>query len=761
MARGPMGFSYSPSATPDDTIGVDRPDGEGVSNSDWETKYLPGEIRDTSMLAADTVRTGNYDTHIQLLARSYGDSIVLRWGAEDFVTWQYLNSVGVNILRTCLSDKDYETDTLAYALKPASLEEWRSLYSEDDSIAGMAIGALYGEGKMTQDQSKHGAGTFGALLDVYDDQQMTYAVALMASEWSRDVADHLAMRFVDTNVKKGKEYEYIVQPTEFDSTKHLIFRVGYIENIKNEKYVPEKFDVEIGDSLVGINSLYLWWENKEAYSTYEIERRKVGETKWQRVNEHPFIMMQDIRGDNPDCHIQELVPAPGDYEYRILAHDAFGDLTEPSHVHTAHVRDVEPPLAPEITFIEIERPDTTDLSAKVKAHIWFRKDTIEQDLVGYKPLFYKKTDDGGKWVSLVENMIPVGDTLCVADVTGLSSGQIVMAAYDTAQNVGYSMQHIVRITDLKAPDAPANFRYEIVSNDEGTVRLMWDAPCDDVDYYEIAYANDTTHEFVQLRTLSPDSVLLRETEWVDTLALDVNQKYIYYKVRAVDYATNEGAYTEPLQVIRPSLVIPAEPHIDSVWVDQTKGINMRWVCSDEVQISHHVLKRRLADGKKEWTTIRRFEADSVRAAGNIVDICDIPEHNRENRYEYVMESFTYAGISSGPSLIYSARFAGEAVFEWPIQLAGSYEESKGETRLAWETQSNLPYKGDWYFCVYRKGPEDKMAKFLMSAEPADRFFNDFLLQPGEEAEYYIFIQYKDGRKSTPSNTVTVKAPKKN
>lgn len=753
-------------ATPsdDDTVIVlaDQDTSNITRGEDGEVqmKYLPGEIRDTSWVAGDTVREGNFDAHIHLLARSYGDSIVLRWAAEDYVSWRYLNRVGVNILRTCWDDKDMTTDTLALALKPATLEEWRTLYPETDSIAGMAMGALYGEGHVTQDQSKHGTGTFGAMLDVYDDQQMTFAVAVLASEWRRDVAERLAMRFVDKNVKKGKEYEYIVQPTEFDSTQHLIFRTGYIPRIKNERYVPEKFDVEIGDSLVGINSIYLWWENKDAYSTYEIDRRKKGETRWTRVNEHPFLMMQDLRGDEVDCHTQELLPEPGDYEYRIFAHDAFGDLTEPSHIHTVHVRDIDPPSAPDITFIEIERTDTTTFEGQVKAHIYFRKDSMEQDLVGYKPLYYKRTDEGGKWVELVQDLIPVGDTLCVADVTGLPTGQIVMAAYDTAHNVGYSMPRIIRITDLKAPEAPKNFRYEVLKNDEGTIRLMWDAPSEDVDYYEIVYANDTTHEFMQLKTIDKDSLLLRNTEWIDTVALDVNQKYIYYKVRAVDYATNEGAYTAPLQVIRPSLIIPGEAHIDSVWVDQTKGINMRWVCSDEEQISHHVLMRRLAGGKQQWDIIRRFDADSVRAAGNVVEICDVPEYNRENRYEYAMESFSFAGISSGLSLVYSVLFEGDAVFEWPIKLYGSYNESTGETRLAWETESNLPYKGDWYFCIYRKGADDKRAKFLMSAEPGERSFNDFLLQPGEEAEYYIFIQYKDGRKCTPSNSVVVKAPKK-
>ena len=759
------GLGLSLDETPDTIIVGTVPDGgasggvasdSSIVQDDEYRDNLPGEVTDTALLSDRRSQGELIENRINLIARAYGDSIVLRWAAEDFVTWHYLNNVGVNILRSCRDDKTYTTDTLVLGLKPATLDVWRARYPESDSIAAIAIGALYGEGRMTQDQSKYGAGSFGALLDLYDDQQMTFGVAVLASEWRSDVADHLAMRYVDRDVKRGTRYEYIVQPARFDSTQTFVFRSGYVGNIKNEPYVPEKFDVEIGDSLVGVNSIYLWWENPDAYSSYEIERRKVGESKWTRVNDHPFIMMQDLRGEDLDCHMQELVPEPGDYEYRIYGHDAFGDLTQSSHIHTARVRDIEPPIAPDITFIEIERRDTLNVDTDVWAHIYFEKDSVEEDLVGYKPLYYKKVDDEGQWVELMEQFIPVGDTVCVVDVSGLPTGRITMGAYDKAGNVGYSMPRIIRITDLKAPEAPANFRSQILSNDEGTIKLSWDEPSDDVEYYEIAYANDSTHEFTQLSTGDEP---LHLTEFVDTVALDVNQRYIYYKVRAIDYAGNEGAYTAPLQVLRPSLVIPGEAHIDSAWVEPTAGIHMRWVCSDELQISHHLLNRRLANGKSDWTVIRVFDADSVRAAGNVVDLVDVPEYNRENRYEYAMESFSFAGISSGLSLIYSVLFEGESVFSWPIKLVGSYDEKNGETRLAWETDGKLPYKGDWYFCVYRKGPEDATAQFLLSAEPDERSFNDFLMQPGTSAEYFIQIQYKDGRESEPSNVVTVTAPR--
>ena len=726
--------------------------------------YLPREVRDTAEFNNSNLERRNYESVINLLARTYGDSIVLRWAPEDYVSWQYLNAVGVNIYRMPIldgkkKDLEFRIDTLAYRLKPATLEQWRALYPESDSVAMIGMGTLYSEGGFTQDQSRHGTGEMGALLDVYSDQQFRFGMAVLASEWRRDVADNLAMRFVDKNVKKGEKYRYIVRPAEFDSTGNLQFRVGHIEEIENKKYVLEPYETVMGDSVIGVNQFRIWWEQTDRFSSFDIHRRAMGEQEWMKVNNNPFIMMRDIHDEELDNFINDNV-RPGTYEYRISGYDAFGDLVVAKNYHVASMPDLEAPRPPKLKYIVIDRRNPDDLSKEVYADFYFSKDTMEADFIGYKILYYQRTRDDRKaeWIELTPDLIPVNDTVWTVNVSDISSSQVAVAAYDSAQNVSYSMTHVMRVTDLAAPDAPENFRYEIVDNQAGTVRLSWTAPSMDVDYYEIAFANDTTHEFM-LRQI-PDNSLLRDTTFVDTLAVDVNQKYIYYKVRAIDYATNEGAYTAPLQVIRPSMVQPAVPHIDSAWVDQVKGIHMRWACSNEQQVSHHILMRRLATAKK-WTVIGVYNGDSLRAAGNIVDVFDVPEYVRRNRYEYVMESFSYAGISSGLSLVYSTRFEGERFFEWSIKLIGDYDNREKKTKIAWETDEKLPYKGEWYFCVYRKGENDKRHKFLMSVKADDRVFQDYLLLPGQSAEYYIKIKYADGRETTPSNIVTVTAPKKN
>ena len=757
-------YGYSNTVANDsDEIQIIIPEEEYVAPVDTGD-YLPGEIRDTAAFMRAQVKDRDYQSRIHLLSRTYGDSIVLRWAPEDYVSWQYLNAVGIDVLRMTLPDGKAKNpvlpkfDTLVHRFKPATLEQWRAIYSENDSVAGVAIGALYGEGGFTQEQSRHGVGEMGALLDTYYDQQFRFGMAVLASEWRKDVAERLAMRFVDKNVKKGLKYRYIVRPSELDSTNHLTFRVGYINELENKPFVPETYNVVMGDSVVGINQIRIWWENTDRMSSFDIHRRPMGESKWTKLNHNPYVMMRDMNDKEVDNFINDNV-GPGTYEYRISGYDAFGDYVSATNFHVATMPDLEAPRSPKLKQIIIDRRNDEDLTKDIFAEFHFSKDTMESDFIGYKILYYQRAnnDDKAHWVELTPNLIPVTDTLCTVDVSGLSTSQVAVAAYDSNKNVSYSMAHTIRITDLTPPEAPKNFRYEIVDNAKGLVKLAWDAPAQDVDYYEIAFANDTTHQYMLRKTA--DTSLLRDTVFVDTLAVDVNQKYIYYKVRAVDYATNEGEYTAPLQVLRPSLTIPAAPHIDSLWVDQTKGVFMRWACSNEQQVSHHVLMRRLAGGTGKWTTVGVYNGDSLTAAGNILQVCDMPTPMRRSRYEYAMETFTYSGMTSGLSLVYSARYEGPKMFEWPIKLMGMYDKKAKQTKIVWETNDKLPYNGDWYFCIYRKGQNDKRHKFVTSVKKEDRMFQDYLLPAGESAEYYVRIRYSDGRYTTNSNTVTVTAPK--
>lgn len=728
---------------------------ETTMQSDPDTFNIEGEIVVVDREA--TYRKNPNISSIKLISRSYGDSIVLRWAGEDYPTQQVLYDVGVNIYRIDHTE-GMTIDTLAERFRPWTQAQFEAFYPKSDSVAYMAIGLMYSDNWLRPDQTKSAPGTMGSILDIVEDQKSHLAFSVLVSEWRKDVADHMAMRWVDRNVVKDHEYEYFVLPSERDESGHITIASANTR-LTNTPYVKPKYDIAMGDSVVGPYKVRLWWEDK-GISSYEIDRRRVGESQWKRVNSLPYInMTTDTERDaNFDVAYGDVVDEVGEYEYRIFGHDAFGELTEPSPIHRVYMPDLVGPRAPELTLVEIDRQDPTDLSKKVMATFHFSKDTMEQDFIGFMPMYYSSMMDkdnytGRKeWKKLSDKLLSPTDTTFTCDMTGFSTGLCIVAAYDTAQNVSYSMPRMVQIKDVKAPSMMRNFKAE-TSIEDGTITLTWepDSVDDDIEYYELTYANDTTHTFI-LRSEGK----LKETRFVDTVAMDVNQKYIYYKVRAIDYSTNQGVETPALQVIRPTRLKPSVAHLVNSIVDSA-GIHMDWACSNEQIMDHHVLLRRL-DGVEKWDTIGVFNADTVNANGHLVKFVDNPKRVRGKEYQYCMESFSCNGVSSGHSLVFYTRYEPSRYVNMPLTLKGRYDKEAKKSVLEWEVNHGKPLEGDWWVCIYRKGPEDRGFNFHISVAPTDTERRSARLAAGQTEQYYIKVRFRDGRESRMSDIVTITAP---
>ena len=149
----------------------------------------PAAPADTDSLS-EPKQYGLIQAGIHLLARSYGDSIVLRWGAEDYVTQRTLDDVGVMVVRYDYSPEasDPFCDTLVTNLRPWALEQFEAAYAKEDSMARMAMGIMYSKSGLRPDQTKAAPGTLGSFYDIYQDQQTNQAFRMLVAEWRRDLA---------------------------------------------------------------------------------------------------------------------------------------------------------------------------------------------------------------------------------------------------------------------------------------------------------------------------------------------------------------------------------------------------------------------------------------------------------------------------------------------------------------------------------------------------------------------------------------------
>ena len=196
-----VGFfdSISGLSVPADTIEVNQADLEKMSQKEYEQFLLTQPI-DTTRSDTTTVAFS-----VQVLARAKGDRVLLRWAPDEFAPWYLANKHGYNILRM---DKDGKIDTLQKALKPYTLEQLKTRFEPDDSLAGAAAQMLYGKGT----ELNMAIGTDGAegIMQVYEEQQTRFAYAMLLAEVRPDLAEAMALMYVDETAEKNAEYQYTI-----------------------------------------------------------------------------------------------------------------------------------------------------------------------------------------------------------------------------------------------------------------------------------------------------------------------------------------------------------------------------------------------------------------------------------------------------------------------------------------------------------------------------------------------------------------------
>lgn len=700
--------------------------------------------------------------HLQILARAYGDSIVVRWAPDEYVPWRFLNGSGTYLVRSDITNEEVD-DTIAL-LKPMNKYEFAKLFSDTDTMAFAAMQTIFGEGT-TLDNTRSAPGSAGSIMEVYEQQQNLFGMAMVIAERRPDIATAMGLRYVDKDVKPDVTYSYYLVPNMPLDSIVMESQMVYAEN---KPYVPKPCTLELEDSIAAVDGILLSWPYTDEYSGFDIERRKQGQKDWVVLNKRPYMSMtmDMFEDENPPSLFADTNMEPGTYTYRLRGYDSFGDKSAPGPEHEVTLPDLIPPVPPRIKLITINRGDST-----ITARIDWTKEAIEPDLLGYIPFYQYGTPDyleevtaedrantndstlyGGRWVPLVQDrVLAPTDTCIVVDVRGLNTGMVTVAAVDSAMNMTYAMPMPMRIEDLDPPLPPTNLRGLVSA--EGVVTLGWKPSLSkDAYYYEVFSANDTTHTFV----LVPNQQLYQDTLFNDTLSLEVNHPFKYYKVRAIDWAGNNSEFTEPLRVMRPNFNPPSECFIDTSWVT-TDSIYMRWVISPEKDLDKVRVFRRLSN-ESQWTMIRTYYQDEVNGQSTI-EVVDSPELNQTIRYYYAIEAINMTGVSTGLSMQVCYLFQGQRLFEIPIKLDGGWREDKKRVVLAWDAPEEMPIVAPYHFVLSRQLEGEDFFRPYRSINSDQISFEDRRMKPGESTVYRLEILFEDGRRSIPSNEVKVSVPK--
>jgi len=663
--------------------------------------------------------------------RGYNDRISLRWAPEGYPALRVGLQYGYALMR--VDETTHHIDTLASELLPLEQDAYISRFGTDDSLAMAAGELVFG----TQ-PSFDGSLSFNEIME---EQNGIFAFMMIILDQRPDVAEALGLGYSDRKALSGRKYSYAVVPLKNDSS--FVFTGVSTPSCQRGTYSTQPFPYAPTDSIMPPSGIQLRWP-KQWYSAYDIERR-FGSGDWEVLNKRPYITARDIYDKEGELinvfhdHNLEI----GHYEYRIAGYDLFGERSEPGPALKVEIKDMIPPTAPLIKQFVVLHGDTL-------LDIHFRKDSLEDDLRGFRPYYYCPELFGKQWIKMSEEMALPTDTVMRVNIKGYLPGTITLAAVDQAGNEGYSLPMPFHMPDNIPPQTPKNLRAAV--SPTGIVVLFWSpSPDKDIRYYSLYFANDSTHEFIQ-----KPRPMTRDTIAFDTLDLSAMQQYRYYKVQAIDFAGNESPRSPWLQVVRPNFKMPQSCRLDSIWSNDS-GLYSRWEPSPEPDIKEYVVLRRLR-GEEYWEQIMELTPDSVRSDGFLY-VHDVPPVNMERRYQYCIVSTNTTGVNSEPSIYAQYRWQGPRVLDIQIKLGVSYREEDKYVALAWEVSGLLDeYREGGYFLIQRRWEGEEDFHELATVRLSDVKYINYRFPRGKHAYYRMRYMNSDMRLSPFSNVASTIIP---
>src|SRR5665647_456952 len=203
---------------------------------------------------------------IKVIAKAYGDSIVLRWAATRPWAWSKLNYLGYKIERIDLNEKDNAKKELLTAapLKPYSLEKFKTVFKSDNNNAAIAAQCLYGKNFETNLRKGQ-----AAIADKASVSDARYAYTLMVADYDANVGVATALRFTDKNVTKGGKYIYRIMPAAV-ATQGVI-DTGTVLIINNKIAINSKPEITEGLAFDHLGELHWDRTGTEIWSGFYIE----------------------------------------------------------------------------------------------------------------------------------------------------------------------------------------------------------------------------------------------------------------------------------------------------------------------------------------------------------------------------------------------------------------------------------------------------------------------------------------------------------
>ncbi|MEO8474423.1 MAG: hypothetical protein ABI477_19630 [Chryseolinea sp.] len=669
---------------------------------------------------------------LYLIARNYGDSVVLRWTPREPIYWRAANRSGYIIRRYVVegnkpSGKKTGTVLTPQPIKPWTPEIWKARIKPGDTLSLVAAQILYGKTVSTADPKK--GVSMQEAMNATNDLQNRHAYAILLADQSGFVANGLGMRFVDRTVEKGKTYAYAIyalvdaKQVRSDTAATVINTTVILPAPEMPEVMVEQLDHAVKFS----------WDRKRAdmfFSTYFLERSTDQGKTFKRVNHQAFV--QPLRDDQnelippPITYVDSLPSNYRPYIYRIYGITPFGEAGKPTKNLPVMGRDKISPSAPvQVTAEHIKG-----------SHVRLRwqKKSNEPDFAGF--MVGKSPNVNGPFVPLNLKLLPKTATEFL-DTEALASGTnyYVIAALDTANNAGLSLPAYVIMKDSLPPGKPTGLTGKIDTT--GIVKLHWKLGKElDLYGYLVYYANAKDHAFTPIST-----DFVADSTFTDSVSLRTLTEKIYYRIVAFDKNRNPSKSSDILELKKPDKNPPVAAVFTGFQVTDTTVV-MNWAPSSSADLTSQLLYRRVINGTDSaWIEYARLDK-------GVKDFTD-RKVKKLTRYEYSIVAIDDAGLRSQKSFPLSVRVYDSGVRK-KIEGFSANKSADGKAIvLSW----NYKVKDEFRFVVYRSFNKGDLLTYK-SVAASDASFSDKNVQTGEY-EYAIKAVYQDGGESPLSKPVKI------
>ncbi len=658
---------------------------------------------------------------VKMIASPRRDSIMLRWAPTNAATWQLANEYGYMVTRVTITRRHRvvkqvtKTRLTDEPIKPQPLKNWEP-YANDKYVA-VAAECIFNP---TYTGVPTGTNPFAAYQQ-YKETQHRFGFALYAADQSLKVAELSGLYFVDRSAMPDEKYLYRVYICSPDSL--AVDTASVFTGISDYAPLPKPLELtaEWGDKNVELswNCLYL----KPYYNAYVVEKSTDKGKTYRRVSDLNTLQLA-AKGINTETGYfsDTLANNTDTLYYRIRGITAFGELSPPSD--SVFGKGCLP-LTGAPVFIQSELIHNHFIRIA-----WIYPDDMNDHISGF--VIYRSTKPKGKKQAIYRGNDPAAREF-TDSAPGMTNYYLIAVYNAHEQKLSPYPEYVQRI-DSFPPKAPKGFTGFIDST--GVAHLGWQPNTDDdLAGYRIYRANNPTFEFA---LINPS--VISDTAFVDTVSLKVLNKYIYYRLKAVDVRDNLSAFSPILALKRPDIIAPVPPVLKTIALAPKGKAEITWVnsSSDDV-VAHKVYRKQ--DTDTAFTAIARLDKQDA-ASTTFTDKTVKPGH----KYTYYICAVDDSRLVSHPSHNgYLNMPPGK-----PETMRLKKKVYTDRVKLSWVLEMDKPPEK---VLVYRSVNHSSM-QLLGYSETGE--FTDNRLAPEKDYSYCIKVIFTDGTSSALSKPVMIK-----